>query len=73
MPRSRDERREAEMQRGAAVVAQIALSARFNPEHVPETHPHPCSPAEQQRRREYAERMKAQVAEVTATVKGDER
>ena len=31
--KTRDERRQAEMERGQTVLAQRALSARFNPEH----------------------------------------
>lgn len=56
-----EERRQAEMAKGAQIVAQHFLSARFNPDHVPETHPVPVSPSLRQRRDEYRNRMGAQV------------
>jgi hypothetical protein len=58
---ARDERREQELARGQQVAALQILSERFNPDHVPETHPVPVSKEERRRRDEYRQRMGAQV------------
>jgi hypothetical protein len=57
--KTRDERRQAEMQRGATVVATVHLSRRFNPEHV-EAHSEGAK-ARTPEQVEYAELMKARV------------